>query len=165
MTLRPRLLLFLGLLALGGCATTPTIYQAAGAPGAVGYSETPIESDRWRVSFRGGGGAGVQQVSDLALQRAADLTLAKGYDWFRVTERAVDGSTGGSKPRVSLGIGGADFGGGGFGGVGAGVGFDVGGSSQAVTVTLEVLMGHGPAPRDPDAYDARAVHRALGAQV
>lgn len=163
--MKPRALLFLGLLALGACASTPTVYQAAAEPGAVGYSESPIESDRWRVSFHGGSGASVQQVDDLALQRAADLTLSKGYDWFRVVQRDVAGSEGGAKPRVSLGFGGADFGGGGFGGVGAGVGFDVGGSGHAVTVTMEILMGRGPTPRDPDVYDARAVRRSLGARV
>jgi hypothetical protein len=165
MIIRARLLLFLGLLALGGCATTPTVYRAASAPGAVGYSESPIENDRWRVSFRGGDGASTQQVGDLALQRAADLTLGKGYDWFRVVQRDVEGLRYGAKPSFYLAFGGADFGGGGFGGVGAGVGFDVGGSSRSVTVTLEVLMGHGPAPQDPDAYDAHAVRRSLGASV
>jgi hypothetical protein len=163
--IRPRLLLFLGLLALGACATTPTVYQAASTPGGVGYFESPIESDRWRVSFHGGGGASAQQVGDLALQRAADLTLGKGYDWFRVVQRDIDGSESGAKPRVSLGFGGADFGGGAVGGVGVGAGFDLGGSSRAVTVTLEVLMGHGPAPHEPDAYDAHAVRRSLGASV
>ena len=37
----------------------------------------------------------------MALHRAADLTLAKGYDWFRITDKQVDGATGGLHPRTS----------------------------------------------------------------
>jgi hypothetical protein len=163
--MRLRLLSLLALLTLVDCATAPTLYQAASAPGAVGYWETPIESDRWRVSFHGGGGANLQQVGDLAMQRAADLTLDKGYDWFRVTEREVDGSEGGARPRVSFGFDSANEGSGAVGAIGVGAGFDLGGSARSLTVTVEVLMGHGPAPRDRDVYDAHAVRRSLGAQA
>lgn len=158
--------LFLAVLGLAACATAPTVYQPAAAPGAVGYVETPIEHDRWRISFRGGDGADARQVGDLALRRAAELTLAKGYDWFRVTDRSVDGAPGGVHPDVSIGIGGADFGGGRGGiGAGGGLGFTFGGGGQAVTVTLEVLMAHGPAPREPDAYDARDVRHGFGPEA
>ena len=37
------------------------------------------------------------------------------------------------------------------------------GGGAAATVTLEVLMGRGPAPREPDAYDAREVRKRFGA--
>jgi hypothetical protein len=134
----------------------------------MGYAEAPIEHDRWRVTFHGGGGADARQVGDLALRRAAELTLAKGYDWFRIADRQVEGAPGGGvRPDVSVGIGGADFGGGRGGiGAGGGVGFSFpAGGGAAVTVTLEILMGHGPAPREPDAYDAREVRHSFGPQV
>jgi hypothetical protein len=158
------LLLCLALIALGGCVSTPTIYQPAATPGAMGYAETPIEHDRWRVSFHGGSGANLQQVYDLALQRAAELTLDKGYDWFRVSDRHAEGQGGGVRPDVSLGFGGADFGGHSAFGTGVGLGFDFN-TGQAVTVTLEILMGHGPAPREPDAYDAHDLRRSFGRPV
>ncbi|MDR3510819.1 MAG: hypothetical protein P4L73_04250 [Caulobacteraceae bacterium] len=160
--MRLRHLWLAAVLALGACASTPTVYQPASGPGAVGYAETPIENDRWRVRFHGGDGANVQRVGDLALQRAAELTLAKGYDWFRVTEREVEGGGGGARPTVSLGMGSANFGGGTAFGAGGGLGFEFGGGAGA-SVTLEVLMGHGPAPREPDAYDAREVRKSFGA--
>jgi hypothetical protein len=164
--MRPRLFLFLALLGLGACASTPTVYQPAARPGAVGYAETAIERDRWRVSFHGGGGASVQRVGDLAMQRAADLTLAKGYDWFRVTERQVEGGPRGVHPSLSLGLGGADFGNGRTAmGAAGGVGLDFTGLGQGVTVTLEILMGHGEAPREADAYDARQVRHGFGPQA
>jgi hypothetical protein len=160
-----RLLLLSALLAgLSACASEPTVYQPAAGPGAVGYFETPIEHDRWRVAFHGGGGASVQQVGDMALHRAADLTLAKGYDWFRITERQVDGAGGGPHPDLSFGFGGANGGGYSSFGVGTGVGFEIP-VGQSVTVTLEILMGHGPAPREPDAYDARDLRHTFGQQA
>lgn len=161
--MKPRHLFLAALLLLGACASAPTLYQAAAGPGAVGYSESPIENDRWRVTFHGGPGARVPQVGELALQRAAELALQHGYDWFEVTEREVENDQAASHPSVSLGLGGGDFGGGAAFGGGAGVGFDL--SRPAPTVTIEVLMGRGAVPREPDAYDARQVRRAMGQPV
>jgi hypothetical protein len=167
--MRLSLVLSLALLGLAACASTQTVYQPAVGSDAVGYAETPIEHDRWRVTFHGGG-ADANRVGDLAIRRAAELTLTKGYDWFRVVDRHVDGAPlGGVRPDVSVGVGGADFNGGrgaGFSaGGGIGFSFPVGRDGEAVTVTLEVLMGHGGAPRDPDAYDARDVRRSFGPQA
>ncbi len=154
------LLISFAALSLTACATTPTVYQPINTNTAIGYSEIPIEQDRWRVTFRGGPGADPARVADLALRRAAELTVARGYDWFRVTQRYSDGRAGGG-PVVSLGAGGASFGGGSAFGLGGGVGFDLGGGPR-VSQTLEILMNHGAAPREPDAYDARAVIQSMG---
>jgi hypothetical protein len=163
--MRTALLLSLALLGLAACASKPTVYQPAAGPTAVGYAETPIERDRWRISFRGGTGAGAQRVGDLAMQRAADLTLAKGYDWFRVTDRETEGQGAGVRPSLSFGLGGSDFYGRSAVGAGGGIGLDFTNLGQSITVTVEVLMGRGPAPREPDAYDAREVRRSFGPQV
>jgi len=164
--MKPSLIPYIALLGLAACASTPTIYQPAPGPGAIGYAESPIEHDRWRVSFHGGSGASIQRVGDLAIRRAAELTLAKGYDWFRVTDRQTEGAPAGVRPDVSFGIGGADFGGGrSTFGAGGGVGFNFASGDEAVTVTLEILMGRGAAPREPDAYDAREVRHSFGPQV
>lgn len=162
--MRRFLLLSAMLTGLSACASEPTVYQPAAGPGAVGYVEMPIEHDRWRVAFHGGGGAGVQQVGDMALHRAADLTLAKGYDWFRITDKRVEGAAGGPHPDVSFGFGGSNYGGYSSFGVGTGVGFQIP-VGQSVTVTLEILMGSGPAPREPDVYDARDLRRSFGREA
>ncbi|WP_374571000.1 hypothetical protein [Phenylobacterium sp.] len=155
-----RLALAAATLALAACATAPTFYGPAASPGAVGWSDYRIEPDRFRVTFQGGPGASLQQVADYALLRAADLTLAQGYDWFRVADRQVQGEP--SKgPRVGVGMGTGNYGRHSGVSVGLGTSFDLGGGA-AVAQTLEIVMGHGPAPREPDVYDAREVRRNLG---
>ncbi len=156
-----RLALFvLAALSLAGCAT-PTVYQPATGPSAVGYSEYLIEPGRYRVIFRGGGGAPPEQVMDLALLRAADLALAQGYDWFRVSDRYVQAVGGGYGPDIGVGVGGMSFGH--HSGVGGGVstGFNLGGG-PALAATIEVTMGRGPMPPGLDVYDAHAVRNTLG---
>jgi hypothetical protein len=154
----------LAALALTACATEPTRYQPAVGPNAIGYSEYRVEPGRFRVTFQGGAGVPPQQVMDYALVRAADLTLAEGYDWFRVSDRALR-ATGpaNSGPRFSVGMGGTDFGRRSAVGVGVGTAFSLGGPSYGASVaTLEVFMGRGPRPESADVYDARAVRRTLG---
>lgn len=154
----------LAALTLAACATAPTVYQPAVGPGAVGYSEYRIEPGRYRITFQGGPGAPPQYVTDLALLRAADLAIAEGYDWFRVSDRFLQGQPD-RGPRVSLGVGGASFGR--RSGVGLGVGtsgMSLGGG-PSVSSTLEVVMGRGERPRGADVYDARAIRQSLGARV
>jgi hypothetical protein len=145
--------------ALCGCAT-PTVYQAAPNGAAGGYSEVRIEPGRYRVTFRGGAGAPAAQVSDYVLLRAAEITLAAGDDWFRVVDRMGERERG-SGGSVSIGGGGGSFGRGGGIGLGAGVSFPLGGG-PAITRSLEILLGKGPAPAGVDAYDARAVLAQIG---
>lgn len=147
------------LLTLAACAT-PTVYQPAARPNAVGFSETQIERDRFRVTFRGGGGAPAAQVADYALLRAADLTLGAGYDWFVVDQRWVEQTGSGSGPQLSVGGGSASFGRRSAVGLGVGTSFDLGGG-PALSTTLEVRLGRGARPADANAYDARQVKATI----
>lgn len=159
-----RLLLpVLAALALSACATAPTHFQPAVGRDAVGFSEMRIEPGRYRVTFQGGPGAPPAQVQDYALLRAANLALADGYDWFRVTDR-VTRQTGYGGSSLSLGIGGMSFGRHSATSVGVGTGIPLSGGA-ALTTTLEVLMGKGPKPQDGDVYDARGVQRSIGAHT
>jgi hypothetical protein len=163
-----RLVLFgLAALSLLGCATAPTLYQPASPANGIGYSEYRIEPGRYRVTFQGGSSAAPEQVMDYAILRAADLALADGYDWFRISDRLVRPTGyGSSGPRISLGVGGANYGGHSAVGVGVGTGFDLGGPDYgAPAATIEVFMGHGPKPPGLDVYDAREVRRTLGNPV
>lgn len=155
----------LAALSLTACASAPTLYQPAAGPQAVGYSEYRIESDRYRITFRGGPGAPPEQVSDYALRRAADLALANGYDWFRVSDRFIREAAPNNGPRIGLGVGG---GGGNYGwhggssvGVGLGTSFNLGGG-PALAATIEVMFGRGAKPAGADVYDARDIRRSLG---
>lgn len=147
-------------LILGGCASLAP-YGPQGGPGGQGYSEQRIERDRWRVTYNGVGAPG--PVADLALRRAAELTLSEGYDWFQVTQRYVDGrpdSAGGFRPSVSVGYGSSNYGGWRTSGTGVGVGLNFSGPSPTATV-LEVRLGRGARPDAAEAYDARQVAGAL----
>ena len=153
----------LAALSLAACATAPTVFQPAGPRGGVGFSEMRIEPGRYRVTFQGGPGAPPAQVQDYALLRAADLAVAEGYDWFRVTER-VTRQNGYSGSSLSVGVGGASFGRHSATGVGVGTGIPLGGGPALVT-SLEVLMGKGPKPTDGDVYDAKGVQRSIRARA
>ncbi|MEQ7155655.1 CC0125/CC1285 family lipoprotein [Brevundimonas aurifodinae] len=151
-------------LSLAACASLAPYGPQAG-PGGQGYAEQRIESDRYRVTYNGVGAPG--PVADLALLRAADLTLEQGYDWFEVTQRYVDGrpdSAGGFRPSVSVGYGSTSgrYGGYRYSGssTGVGVGLNFSGPSPTSTM-LEVRMGSGPVPDRGEAYDAREVRSAL----
>ena len=146
-----------------GCATAPTLFQAASSAKAVGYSEYRIEPGRYRVTFRGGPGAPSEQVADYALLRAADLALAEGYDWFRVADRFMEDQSD-RGPRLGLGVGGGDYGRRSGVSLGLGTSFNLGGG-PAVSSTIEVVMGRGERPRGADTYDARALRASLGKRI
>ena len=147
-------------LALGACASLAP-YGPQMGPNGQGYAEQRIESNRWRVTYRGVGAPG--PVADMALLRAADLTVQTGYDWFEVTQRWTDGrpdSAGGLRPSVSIGAGSSRYGRYSTSGVGVGVGLNLSGP-QPTSTTLEVMMGHGATPDRPTAYGARDVQATL----
>ena len=73
---------------LAACAT-PTPYQAA-EDGRQGYAQTQIETNRFRVSFRGNSLTDRETTENYLLYRAAELTLESGYDYFTVVTRATD---------------------------------------------------------------------------
>jgi outer membrane protein TolC len=167
-TMKRLILPALAALSVAACATAPTLYQPAAGPKAIGYSEYRIEPGRYRITFRGGPGAPMEQVSDYALLRAADLALANGYDWFRVSDRFVRQAGSDSGPRIGLGVGGGSgsYGrhGGSSLGVGLGTSFNLGGG-PSVASTIEVMMGRGAKPAGLDVYDAHEIRRSMGART
>jgi hypothetical protein len=182
-------------LALSACATaTPYQPLVAGNRQSGGYSERPIEQNRWMVSFAGNSLTDRRTVETYLLYRSAELTLAQGYDWFSVVDRNTERDT-----RVYAdpmfhdpfyynrwGFGGywgpswrlygpGRFGGGwgpwspwGYWGGGYGWGasaFDY----REVTryeASSEIFMGRGPKPADDRrAFDAREVTTRLGPAI
>ena len=143
-------------LMLAGCASQ-SVYAPAHR-GDLGYRETRIEKNRWRVSFTGGADLPAPRVADLSLRRAAEVTLDGGYDWFEVVHDSRDRRGRGDSPvRGGVSVG-QSFGSGGFRASGVGVGLSFSpGSERRETVTLEVLGGAGPRPRRVNVYDAREV--------
>lgn len=151
-------------LSLAACETTANApYAQASGPQAAGYSELRLEQNRFRVTYRGSAKLDQGRVEDLALLRAADLALANGYDWFRVTGRYADMQAP-RGPTVSLGTGGTSFGGNSAVGLGLGTSFALGGSGTRA-VTLEVQLGRGSRPNDRDAYSAADVARSIRQRI
>lgn len=151
-----RLITAFALLSLAACASALTRYGPAASASEMGYREQRLEQERYRVSFRGNPDLKGPQVEDMALRRAAELTIQNGYQWFNVVSRYTDLAGGSYSPTgPTIGIGGSS---GSFGsGIGVGVGFNFGGDSRQFESTLEVLMGRGAKPADPNAYDAQQV--------
>ncbi len=140
---------------MASCASAPTPYAPATGPETAGYRETQLESDRYRVSFRGNADRDASGVEDLAMRRAADLTLTQGASWFRIVTKRTEQVGGRERGGTSVGFGGST---GSYGsGVGLGVGFDLSPDSRKYEVTLEILIGRGEKPADADTYDARAI--------
>ncbi len=151
-----RLLGTLALLALAACTSGPTRYIPALDGDDMGYREQRLEQERFRVTFRANPDLKGPQVEDMALRRAAELTIQNGYEWFHVVTRSTElagGSYQQGGPTVGLGGSTGSYG----SSVGLGLGFNLGGDSRQYQSTLEVLMGRGPKPSDPNAYDARSV--------
>jgi hypothetical protein len=105
-----------------------------------GYSETVIEANRLRVSFRGDSGASRQSV----------LTLSRGYDFFVVVNHSVDADvqyeTAGPPlppmmPRRYR-------------------------SETRFTATSDIMLFEGAPPLNtPAAFDARSVQANLASQI
>jgi hypothetical protein len=51
-----------------------------------GYTDQPIDSTSHEVSFYGSSGTSLDQVNRYALFRAAEVTLARGFEYFSVVE-------------------------------------------------------------------------------
>jgi hypothetical protein len=69
----------LACLFLGGCATE---YQDAGWTG--GFRQNEVTPGTWRLTFSGNGYTSYETTQTYWLYRAAEFTLQKGYDGFRV---------------------------------------------------------------------------------
>jgi hypothetical protein len=72
-----------GLLGLAACSAK-TLYVADPEPGLghYGYSELPLDSTRYEVTFTGDYDTPTQTVDQYALYRSAELTVDHGFDYF-----------------------------------------------------------------------------------
>ena len=75
-------------LALTACVTA-TPYQPLRGSGG-GFTEQRIEANRYRVAFVGNDYTSRQRVENYLLFRAAELTVANGYDGFTIVQRDTD---------------------------------------------------------------------------
>jgi len=69
------------ILSLAGCATT---YQPQSFSG--GFSETQLDKNVFRVSFKGNGYTQAERAEEMALLRSAELTLKNGFKYFVIID-------------------------------------------------------------------------------
>lgn len=74
------------LLAFLTACNTP--YQAKGFMG--GYSQVQLDNNSARVEFKGNGYTSRERVEVFLLYRCAELTTAKGYDYFVITREDTE---------------------------------------------------------------------------
>jgi len=151
-------------LILAACAT-PTPYKAADGNRDFGYSETRIETGKYRVTFRGNTNTDLSTVENYILLRAAELAVADGFGHFMILDDSESGRR--SFNSFTSGFGGGV---GGFGRANSFGGF--GGFGSASTRTNErrsyqinALIQAFPGEKDEDdlsAFNASDVITNLG---
>ncbi|MGE0408228.1 MAG: hypothetical protein AB7P23_03075 [Amphiplicatus sp.] len=159
---------------LAACATS-TPYQSAEAGRGYGFSEQRIESNRYRITFRGNSSTTRETVENSLLFRAAELTVENGFDHFIVVENDTEARTSYSSTASP-----AFFGRYGYGYPGAyyafpyyaygfGWGYPYDSYTREVvrySAVAFVTMHKGPKPADnPQAFNAREVIENLRAVV
>lgn len=87
--MRPLILAAAASLLAVACASAPD-YREAGHEGAQGYTTQALELDRYRVTYTGSRHQSAAEVQNLALLRAAELTMEKGGDWFEIVSSDTD---------------------------------------------------------------------------
>jgi len=80
-----KLIKLLSVILLSSCATS---YQSSGFTG--GYVDTQLSETLWKVSVGGNGSTSQSKIGDIALLRASELTIDKGYKYFIIANRNQD---------------------------------------------------------------------------
>jgi hypothetical protein len=151
---------------LAACAT-PTPYQPAVGPNGDGYTTQRIESNRFRISFKGNSLTNRQTVDTYMLYRAAEVTVENGADYFVIANKDVDKNTAYENYGDDLACG---WGGGWgwrhswYGGACGGMDYTRPINSYNAIADIVVYRGPKP-PNNRDAYDAREVMNSVGPTV
>lgn len=155
-------------LGLAACQTGPTPYQPGGRYDG-GYTESRIENDRYRISFKGNSLTQRETVENYLLYRAAELTLQNGYDTFTIVNRDTDKD---SRIRSSGGYFGSRWAYSyyvpRYGWVRGWEPYWTPQTYEEVTryeAFAEVVMSRGQKGSDPNAFDARQVSQNLAGQI
>jgi hypothetical protein len=166
---RVRQVAAIALLGVVAACTHPTPYQPAATDQGEGYTTQRIESNRFRISFRGNSVTSRQTVDTYMLYRAAEVTLQNNADYFVIVNKDVDKNTGYENYGDDLAWG---WGGGwgwrhGWGGAGAwGGGFDYSRPVNTYDAIADIIVYRGAKPaNNPYAYDAHEVLNAVGPTI
>lgn len=176
--------LLLAATALTACATaTPYQPNMPGQQVSGGFSDTRLETDRYRVTFAGNSLTSRETVERYLLYRAAELTTGEGYDWFALVDRSTDRKT---RTYVDSAPSAFGYGYGGWRPYWRYYGPRYGGwrrwdpwfgdpfwaddmdvrTVEKFEASAEIILRKGPKPaNDPQAFDAREVMSNLGPTI
>lgn len=154
-------------LSLAGCVK-PTPYKAVEDGSSYGYKDERLEENRYRITFSGNHLTDRSTVENYMLYRAAEITLAQGFDYFQIVTKETDAQTDYGYPGYGPSV--FVFGGGGRGAFGWGVGshhyYGPSNPQQWFTMVANIVMRKGEKPADDtSAYDARAVLNNLAGKI
>ena len=152
---------------LTACASSSVYKEARGS--GFGYQDSALSETQHRISYKSRGNDS-GKAHDLAMLRAAELTLLKGYDWFEVLDRETikdkserSGASMGISQRTevteSCGLLGCkrttrpsrEY----------SMGVDVGNDRDSVERHLEILLGNGVRPNKSQVYNATEVRENI----
>lgn len=163
---------------LAACSTaTPYQPLLASAPGLGGYSDVRIEPGRHRVTFSGNSLTSRETVELYLAYRAAELTLANGYDTFTLVTRDTDRKTStrlepGPAPLPYWNPYWRYYGPYGWRAYDPWLDRSFGrppmdvSTVEKFTASAEIVLGKGPKQADdPETFDARAVLENLGPRI
>lgn len=135
---------------LAGCATP---YQEMGLTG--GVSATQITSDTVQIIARGNGYSDPDTIQRFALRKAAETTVAAGFDVFFISDQAN---------RSQRGTESFGYATGGYGGLwGSGTSWEV--IKPGQTLMVKMLRYPAPSPMPPGMYDAREILKFLAPPI
>jgi hypothetical protein len=163
-------------LALLSACATPTPYQPAVSQNGDGYTTQQIETNRFRISFRGNSLTTRQTVDTYMLYRAAEVTLQNGGNYFIVTNKDVDKNTAYENYGDTLAWGWGGGWGGEWGGRNGwehygprpewGGGLDYSQPINSYDAIADIVTYRGAKPdNNPYAYDARDVLNVVGPTI
>ena len=139
-------------LLLAGCASTAGTYGPATGSN-LGYSNTQLEQDRFRVSYTS---RDAYESKDFALLRAAEIARTEGYSHFKIIGgEAHNNGHSGIGTNVGIGIGGGRYN---RSHVSVNL-FDLGRALQGskATETIEVILMNNGNENDPSVFSAQEV--------
>ncbi|WP_409433507.1 CC0125/CC1285 family lipoprotein [Litorimonas sp. RW-G-Af-16] len=162
-----KLLLLSAVLVISGCATGPTTYGPSDGGSQLGFSNTRIEQDRFRISYTA---RSANEARDFALRRAAEIAEAEGYSHFKVLSGGTYEDNRRSGVSSSIGIG-TSSGGYRRGGTSVGVGIginDVARALQGKRITEEIevrLLQSVTGTKDANVFSAGEVLQNIRPEV
>lgn len=145
---------------LAACATA-TPYRPLEE--GYGYSERKLESNRYAITFTGNSQTPRQVVEDYLLYRAAEVTLANGYNYFIMADQDTEADTRYQNQIINYGGFGSYRWGPGFG-TGIGIGTTTASTEYEGQANIVMFKGAKPA-QDVKAFDAREIKSNLESRI